>query len=82
MKKFLAEATLLHIDHIEFNRLSSGLCLTIHYRDARGFSHKKHISSPDAKNDNDILDLTVLASEWLGHPATAERDLLTTAGNC
>jgi hypothetical protein len=82
MRTFLAESTDLHIEHVAFNRLSSGVCLTVHYRDARDFSHKKHMSAPDARNDNDITDLVVLMSEWLTHPTTVQQDMLQTAGNC
>lgn len=82
MRVFLAESTDLHIDNVGFNRLASGACLTVHYRDVRGFSHKKHISNLNARNDNDITDLVVMASEWLSHPTTTERDMLETAGSC
>lgn len=82
IRQFLAESTSLHVDHVEFTRPESGVALTIHYRDARGFPHKKSIQSPDARTDQHIVELTVLASEWLGHPTTAQRDMLETAGNC
>ena len=81
-RQFLEESTGLHVDAVEFSRPPSGVAMTIHYRDARGFSHKKHIQSPDARCDQHIVELAVLASEWLGHPSTEQHDLMATAGNC
>jgi hypothetical protein len=40
IRTFLHEATDLHIDAVVFFRPESGIGMTVHYKDARGFSHK------------------------------------------
>ena len=81
IKTFLAESTNTYIDAVEFEKLASGCAMIVHYRDARGFAHRKRMESPDARNDNDVTDLVVLFSEWLGHGTTKLADAQVVAGH-
>jgi hypothetical protein len=82
IRQFLHEATDMHIDGVDITRLPSGMALIVHYRDVRGFSHKKAMQNPNARTMSDIEDMAVLMSEWLVHPTTAKADELATAGSC
>jgi hypothetical protein len=82
IRTFLHEATDLHIDAVVFFRPESGIGMTVHYKDARGFSHKKTMRSPDGATMSHIEDMVVLMSEWLVHPTTTKQDELLTAGSC
>lgn len=82
IRTFLHEATDMHVDAVVFEPLASGIRMIVHYKDARGFSHKKSMSSPDGTTMSHIEDMAVLMSEWLVHPTTTKADELQTAGNC
>jgi len=81
LRHFIAESTETHIDGVAFERLPAGCQMIVHYRDALGFSHRKTISSPDARNDDDVVSMAVIFSDWLSHPFTKQNDALQVAGN-
>lgn len=62
------------VEALVFTKPPSGMMLTVHYRDAKGHSHKKNLLAPDAKSPGDIEDMVVLASEWLAHGASKALD--------
>lgn len=82
IRTFLHEATDMHIDAVTFAEAESGVRMIVNYKDARGFSHRKTMLSPDGTTMSHIEDMAVLMSEWLAHPATAQNDELQTAGSC
>ena len=55
IKGWLGDATMLHIDGVQFERPASGIRMTVHYRGLKGDTQKKTITAPDCKDFEDVV---------------------------
>jgi hypothetical protein len=67
VKQFIEDASLLHVDNVEFRRHGRGLWMRCDYRDIKGFTKKRTITAPDT---DDFTDLAVTMAEWLERGVT------------
>lgn len=72
---FLNEAAPVNVDGVSMERGASGVTFKFEYRDERGRSHRKSISTPHETKET-FTDLIVMASEWLAHQSTRTMDMI------
>jgi hypothetical protein len=74
VRTFLNDTTPVHVDGLQFVPQSAGLALQVQYRDERGQTHKKTLSTPENYHMA-MVDLAVMMSEWLSHGSTRASDI-------
>lgn len=74
VRTFLNDTTPVHIDGFQYVPQASGLALKVQYRDERGNTHKKTLSTPE-NYQLAMVDLAVMMSEWLSHGSTRASDI-------
>lgn len=74
VRSFLNETTPVHVDGLQFVRQAAGMAIKVQYRDGRGQTHKKTLSTPENYHMA-IVDLAVMMSEWLSHGSTRASEI-------
>lgn len=74
LRMFLNDTTPVHVDGLQYVPQASGLALKVQYRDDRGQTHKKTLSTPETYSGA-LVDLAVMMSEWLSHGSTRASDI-------
>lgn len=79
VRQFLAEATFLPVLGLQFQRSPAGyLTLTCEYKTRKGETRKKTLAlgSRLPSLSDEVVDLTVIMSEWMAHGEGHMLDLL------
>lgn len=74
VRSFLNETTPVHVDGLQFLPQATGMSLKVQYRDERGQTHNKTLSTPENYRLA-MVDLAVMMSEWLSHGSTRASDI-------